>query len=564
MKSALIYLRTIRYLTVRQILYRIWYRMLRFYPESFDLSKTTVHPLFSYGIASRLAQLPCREDAALLWPDGKLELLNRTLFLPSHNNGFKFPWESGATDRLLNISIHYHSWLSSIHVTGLPPITAALSLSNWIDQYSDSTGAKNTLATSPYAVGRRLEEWSRFLGRHSDEIPKDLLNKIVKSLSAQYGYLKKNIEWDIDGNHLLFSCFVTALGSLLFSQDTQTIQEAFSQYTDELNRQFLPNGIHYELSPMYHFLMLRDALIIKELCSDESLKTKISHIAASAGQYLREILHPDGNIPLINDSALLDTKLLGEVLSLLPTQSPHIASGAPIGIYAKRKSQFVLVVHGAPPAPSHQPGHAHASIGSFELSIGTTRVIVDPGCFHYDDSSIRAKDRATASHNTVSLSDFENSSEMWSIFRVGKRAVLESFVEEDDNITVKYLFSSSSGATITHKRVFSIQESGISISDVVSSSEMLASAPIINLLFSPYVSLKENGAGFHITSKENWTASVSIEPFLEGPSKTTAPYHPYFHVELNGTKVRSRMGEGSHKSTFVYHGTTTIEVSFEL
>ena len=46
---------------------------------------------------------------------------------------------------------------------------------------------------------------------------------------------------------------------------------------------------------------------------------------------------------------------------------------------------------------------------------------MDPGTFAYDLDDHRRYDRSTAAHNTVCL-DGQDSSEVWHIFRVGRRA----------------------------------------------------------------------------------------------------------------------------------------------
>ena len=75
-----------------------------------------------------------------------------------------------------------------------------------------------------------------------------------------------------------------------------------------------------------------------------------------------------------------------------------------------------------PVGPEYQPGHAHADTLTFECSFRGRRMCVDPGTLAYDDDTTRrVHDRSTAAHNTVCI-DSEDSSEVWHIFRVGRRA----------------------------------------------------------------------------------------------------------------------------------------------
>jgi len=71
--------------------------------------------------------------------------------------------------------------------------------------------------------------------------------------------------------------------------------------------------------------------------------------------------------------------------------------------------------------PDYIPGHGHADILSFELSLRNQRVLVNSGTSLYEESEERVRQRSTSSHNTVEI-DGQSSSEVWKSFRVGRRA----------------------------------------------------------------------------------------------------------------------------------------------
>lgn len=74
-----------------------------------------------------------------------------------------------------------------------------------------------------------------------------------------------------------------------------------------------------------------------------------------------------------------------------------------------------------PIGPDYQPGHAHCDLLSFELSLKGRRVVVDSGCFEYEDTLIRMYNRGNFGHNTLTI-DGENQSEVWGAFRCARRA----------------------------------------------------------------------------------------------------------------------------------------------
>jgi uncharacterized heparinase superfamily protein len=71
--------------------------------------------------------------------------------------------------------------------------------------------------------------------------------------------------------------------------------------------------------------------------------------------------------------------------------------------------------------PDHVPGHGHADTLTFEWSLGDQRVVVDTGTSLYGESPERLRQRGTTAHNTVAV-DGQDSSEVWSGFRVARRA----------------------------------------------------------------------------------------------------------------------------------------------
>jgi uncharacterized heparinase superfamily protein len=72
--------------------------------------------------------------------------------------------------------------------------------------------------------------------------------------------------------------------------------------------------------------------------------------------------------------------------------------------------------------PVYLPGHAHADTLSFEIAISGQRIIVNSGTSVYGISLERLRQRGTKAHSTIEIDD-KNSSEVWSGFRVARRAL---------------------------------------------------------------------------------------------------------------------------------------------
>jgi hypothetical protein len=88
------------------------------------------------------------------------------------------------------------------------------------------------------------------------------------------------------------------------------------------------------------------------------------------------------------------------------------------------------------PCPDELPAHAHADALSFELSVSGQRMIVDAGMFEYQAGIWRDFMRGTAAHNTIMV-DGQDQSEVWSSFRVGRRArVTARYWAEQEGVRV--------------------------------------------------------------------------------------------------------------------------------
>ena len=113
----------------------------------------------------------------------------------------------------------------------------------------------------PYVVSRRMPNqiiWSINNRKHSI---------FIKEISNEYEYLKRSLEYDIGANHLLSNYRALVFGSffLLSGKRTKNIKKYVSLFFSELEKQVLPDGGHYERSPMYQSLILQDLFDLKKL-----------------------------------------------------------------------------------------------------------------------------------------------------------------------------------------------------------------------------------------------------------------------------------------------------------
>jgi uncharacterized heparinase superfamily protein len=309
----------------------------------------------------------------------------------------------------------------------------------------------------PYPLSLRIVNWLKFLVRHAGDLEGNggtsgrpgrldgpdaratlhgnYLQMLLESLAQQTATLERRLEKDLLGNHLLKNIKALLFAGALLETAASGCwwDEGEELLAQELKEQILPDGGHFERSPMYHSQVLGDLLEIQVLCASAGKRLRCADLLSQKvrlmAQFLRGIVHYDGEIPLFNDSALGGARSSAELLvsasadeitrtECVPqvTLFPHTG----YGVIRDDASRSHLVFDCGPLGPDYQPGHGHCDVLSFELSLHGQRVVVDTGVSTYECTPERLYERSTTAHNTVRI-DGEDQAEIWASFRVGRR-----------------------------------------------------------------------------------------------------------------------------------------------
>ena len=263
--------------------------------------------------------------------------------------------------------------------------------------------------------------------------------------------------------------------------------------TSQLDEQVLEDGCHFELSPMYHQIMLLrvlDCINLEKLNpsneNNDILKLFLEK-ASKMCSWLSSVTYHNGSIPLVNDAAN----------NIAPTSKQLLNYATELGVYHGYSNlsesgyrmikglYYELFLDVGKIGPSYIPGHAHADTFSFETYFDGQPVIVDTGTSNYDLGHTRCSERSTSSHNTVTIND-DNSSEVWKVFRVAKRASIKSLSENPNSIKSVHNGFRKHGAL--HQREWSWDDSGFVINDkVISKNKTLKNVSFLH--FHPFVQL---------------------------------------------------------------------------
>ena len=360
------------------------------------------------------------------------------------NLGRPVNWLLGPADRdrLWTVTLHYHRWAYDLARLALrkdelgkqASILFEELVSDWIAHCDLALPGSRPLAWNAYATATRIVWWIRSahrLGAAWWSRHEGFRTRFLASLWKQAAYLANHVEWDLRANHLIRDALGLAWAGRFFDgpEPKKWLDLATSLAAVQCREQVLTDGGHFERSPMYHLHVMDDLRVISELSEDPTVKLQLDLALKSMAAFVRWTRHPDGGIPLLNDAAgeidFAPDDLLKSAAKcglIVDTSAPrggrHFAD---TGLAIWHGKPWTVFFDVGPLGPDEQPGHGHADSLTLECSYDSTRLFVDPGTHSYDRDDRRAYNRSTAAHNTVCV-DRTDSSEVWHIFRVGRRA----------------------------------------------------------------------------------------------------------------------------------------------
>ena len=317
----------------------------------------------------------------------------------------------------------------------------------------------------PYPLSLRGINWIKFLSQK--KINDQDINTV---LYQDYLRLSANLEYHLLANHLLENGFSLLFGAYYF-QDEKIYAKAKEIVTTQLKEQILQDGAHYELSPMYHQIILHRVLDCLNLVQNNNwknggLKSLLKATAEKMLAWLKNITYKNGQIPYLNDAALGIAPSSAELVEYAHSLGLNIPK-LKLKDSGYRKFDFIdleVVMDVGQIAPSYQPGHSHADNLQFVFNYKDKPILVDTGISTYEKNARRQVERSTSSHNTVTIND-QNSSNVWDGFRVAERATTTILKETETLLEASHDGFRKLG--LIHKRIFILAEKGLKIQDVI-------------------------------------------------------------------------------------------------
>ncbi len=534
----LTYYHTLKYLKFSQVYYRILKRFVRPKPRNL-IGKPT------HLVGSWIKQYLYEQK---IFDDYRFQFLNKSGEIKHRDD-----WNDASHTKLWIYNLHYFDDLNAFDAETRRRRQVAL-IHKWINENPAPQGN----GWEPYPISLRIVNWTKaFLSGIEPDAT------MLNSLAQQADFLSQNIEFHLLGNHLFANAKALIFAGLYFESNDadKWLEIGLSIYVKELKEQVLSDGGNFELTPMYHMIMLVDLLDLiniftaypgkieqKEISKNIIDQTK--NVFYKMFRWLDIMSHNDGEISFFNDScygiAPKNGIVLEYALKLGLNVSPISFPSSEIlelynlqhsGYVVVKTNEYSLIADLAAIGADYIPGHAHADSLSFELVLDKQRIFVNSGISEYGLTDERLRQRKTPAHNTVSVNDLD-SSQVWSGFRVAKRANIENRIINFENKKNQAKFGAShdgfrkQGINCTHHRNWQVTKNSIIVTDKLEGTFKKAKS---YLHCHPDIEILEFGNKNIILKAPNYEINLLVTGAIINVENAT--WHPEFGISLASYKL---------------------------
>lgn len=421
--------------------------------------------------------------------NNRFTFLNRSLTLDS------LDWNRRYGNHLWNYQLHYFDFA----VWCANALVKRRDAGGWrtcrqlIESWMNTAHVGQSDGWDAYPLSLRVVNWIYAYALVEKNESDEFLARWRTSIFRQLKFLHRHLEHHLLANHLLKNAKALVIGGLFF-ENKDWLSEGEYLLWREFDEQVLPDGGHYERSPMYHAQTLADFLECYALliaCGhaprNENNEAKLRAMAG----FLEALSQPDGTLALFNDSAnTIATRPLleaarrivnwtGEFSAPAFPQSGYYLWQSPHGSEARREK---IIVDAGVPSVAYNTAHAHCDLLSYELWLDGHPFIVDSGVHGYGGDRFREYCRSTRAHNTV-MFDGREQSEVWSTFRMARRAEAINAEAHGDAETWSFRgsFVRFDGAVVHERRIHRSAEGEWAIADIARQGDVSSADSFVHL-----------------------------------------------------------------------------------
>ena len=389
----------------------------------------------------------------------------------------------------------------------------------------------------PYPTALRIINLAKILSKR--KIDKFL----VKIFKRDIVNLYNSLEYHLLGNHLLENGFALYFASHIYPKNEKLRNKAIKILRKELEKQILNDGAHFERSLMYHQIILSrllECISLSKSNRHEWNSIFLDFLISKAEKML-------GWLSSITERGQVFIRFNDSIEGISPTTFEILRFSKSLGLNSMSTSltdsgfrkfkvnDLLMITNTGGIISNYQPGHSHANTFSFLLFDKTKPIIVDPGISTYENNRLRHQQRSTANHNTININGVNNN-EVWSSFRVGRRAKVKIIQEHTDYL--KALHNGYSHFNVLHSRSWKVEKKSIRILDELIGKSAIAE---FNIHLHPEVKVQKI-SNYKVLLNDNLIIEVNSNVHLEISSydyavgfnrlKKSTKIHGQFHNKI--------------------------------
>lgn len=308
-------------------------------------------------------------------------------------------------------ALHGFSWLRHLEAAGTPEARDAAR--SFVQDWLRLSRAQQAFGWEPEIMARRIISWLTHENLLLDWAePKDH-DAIMLSLEHQVMYLRTSWHNALDGYPRLLCLAALVQADLCITGQGDRLAHSQLHFAAELDRQILADGCHISRDPWVGVELLLDLLPLRPCfpAREVTINPRISAAIDRMMAMLRHLRMGDGSLARFNGMGAPEQGTLTTVMAYAApgrVMEKNPPAG-PSGYVRLERGPTTIVADAGKPPSFELAGNAYAGCLAFEMSCGADLLFVNNGAPGSHDQSQRPVARATASHNTLCLSEQSSS-----------------------------------------------------------------------------------------------------------------------------------------------------------
>ncbi|WP_025897241.1 heparinase II/III family protein [Sneathiella glossodoripedis] len=314
------------------------------------------------------------------------------------------PWDCEEMPLYWHQELHRFNWLRDFTANGSDSAKRHIRplIADWIVEF----GEYQSIIWDPEILSQRVKNWmmqSQFLLTSNDG---DFNYKFLKSLRIQLQHLQRYCRY-FAREPFQFNYYLSLyLGAACFSDTQDQAPRLKKRMLDELDKEILQDGPHVTRSPSKQLHLLADVISLRETLRnmDKGIPDQLVSAIDRLTTATRFFQHGDGDLALFNGGFTVGEGRCDQLLAMsevLGRAPHHLKQGG----FERLKAGRALVLFESGQSGRSEKLQHYKGLGSFELSYGRERLIVNCGAHPDPQSPWYNALAATAAHSTLSVAD---------------------------------------------------------------------------------------------------------------------------------------------------------------